>query len=77
MKTIHIELSYEGIYVSMSKIKRKNVLLESVNILDGKLSSSMNPMDYFLEFFILNYSHITSKISKVFCMKLATLLSTI
>jgi hypothetical protein len=46
MEAIHVELAYEGVYISMSEILRQDVVLKLIYLFDGKLTPVCHPVDY-------------------------------
>ncbi len=53
MKSVHIELPYETINVSMSKIFGENGLLKFLNVFDGEFFSIRRPLNDRFILFVL------------------------
>ena len=53
VKAIHIELSDERVDIPVPEELGKNMVLEVVDLFDGKLAAVSHPMDYGLVLFVL------------------------
>lgn len=53
MESIHIELSNEGVDISVSEIFGEDVILEVIDLFDGKLTTIRHPMDDGLVIFVV------------------------
>lgn len=52
VKAVHVELSNEGVDVSVPKVFGEDMILKVVDLLDGKLASVGHPVDDRLVFFV-------------------------
>lgn len=70
VEIIHVELANKRREISMSKVDRKDLLLETINIKDSEVGSLLIPDDDIRVEIVLNGIEVTSRISKVLEMKM-------
>ena len=55
VETIHVKLSNEGVYISVSEIFRENVVLKVIYLFDGEFFSIGHPVYDTFVFFVFKY----------------------
>ena len=70
MEVIHVELPHEGTEVLVTEVDRQNLFLEAVYVYDGKVGALFVPAGDITIGVVLHGYTLTSRISKVFDMKI-------